>query len=259
MKLNVCTFNIRTASANDGINNFIYRQKLIAREFPKYETDIIGFQEVQPVAYDWLEENLKGYSVVGTGRNPDFGGEHVCIAYRSDKFRLMSLDTFWLSDTPRVPGSRFTTDQSVCPRICTCAVLLTKESGQLLRVYNIHLDHVGAFAQSQGMTQVLTRIASDDCIYPESTVILTGDFNVTPDSVVCKQVDAFASCRKPLVDVTQNVAGSFHGYNPEKRFSKIDYIYTNALCNVEDSKVLTDCEDGVYFSDHYPVVAQIHI
>ena len=51
MKLNVCTFNIRTATAHDGINDFSFRQKLIAREFPKYEADIIGFQEVQPVAY----------------------------------------------------------------------------------------------------------------------------------------------------------------------------------------------------------------
>ena len=259
MKLNVCTFNIRTATAHDGINDFSFRQKLIAREFPKYEADIIGFQEVQPVAYAWLEENLMGYYVVGTGRDVNFGGEHVCIAYRSDRFRLMSLDTFWLSDTPRISGSRFFTDQSSCPRICTCAVLLVKKSGHLIRVYNIHLDHIGKLAQAQGMTQVLTRIAADDRIYPDVPVILTGDFNVTPESSVCKQVEAFSSCGKPLMDVTADVGGTYHGYDPENRLIKIDYIYTNAKCDRGLSKVLTDSEDGVYLSDHYPVMAEIEI
>ena len=125
MKIKICTFNLRYDTVTDGINSFSGRQDLIRREFPKYEADVIGFQEVRPHVHEWLEKNLAGYTVVGTGREADLGGEDMAVAFRTDSFLLVSLDTFWLSDTPHVPGSRFGTDQSSCPRICTAVTLLT--------------------------------------------------------------------------------------------------------------------------------------
>lgn len=259
MKLNICTFNIRYDTKSDGINSFDGRKELIERRFPGYGVDVIGFQEVLPHVRIWLEEKLTGYTVLGIGREKDLSGEGTLVAYRTERFVPVSLDTFWLSDTPRRPGSRFATDQSGCPRICTCVVLLERASGKLIRFYNTHLDHVGKLAQAQGMTQILTRIAADDAVYPNVPVVLTGDFNVEPDSPVCAQAAAFASCGKKLVDVTKDVGGTFHAYHPEKRLSKIDYIYTNAAADLNQSCCLTDVEDGVYFSDHYPVMAQIEI
>ena len=259
MKLNICTFNIRTDAACDGINCFDGRKPLIRREFPKYNADIIGFQEVQMRMRDWLTENLAGYTVLGTGRDADLGGEHVCIAYKTEKFRPVSLDTFWLSDTPRVPGSRFGTDQSKCPRICTAAVLLCLETKTCIRVYNTHLDHVGAMAQAQGITLVLSRIAQDDALYPDTPVVLTGDFNIRPDNPIVAGIGAFRSCGKPLTDVTPDVGCTFHAYKTPDPSYKIDYIFTNALCDASASYTLKDEENGVFFSDHYPVMAEIEI
>lgn len=259
MKLNICTYNIRTDVKGDGINCFDGRKPLIQREFPKYEADIIGFQEVKSHMRDWLVENLAGYTVVGTGRDANLSGEHVVIAYRTEKFRLVSLDTFWLSDTPRVPGSRFGTDQSSCPRICTAAVLLCLESGKCIRVYNTHLDHVGRMAQAQGITLVLSRIAQDDALYPDTPVVLTGDFNIEPDNPIVAGIGAFTSCGKPLTDVTADVGGTFHGYKPDERCIKIDYIFTNANCDASKSFTLKDSENGVYLSDHYPVMAEVEL
>lgn len=259
MNLKVCTFNIRYAGDHDGVNCWDYRKDFILDRFPKYQADIIGFQEVKPVQRDWLEENLPDYAVAGTGRSPDYQDECTAILYRKDRFQLMSLDTFWLSDTPYVPGSCFQTDQSVCPRICTCAVLLERESRQLIRIYNTHLDHVGKIAQAQGMTQILTRIGQDDARYPNVPVILTGDFNVLPDSEVCKQVSSYSSCGRKLVDVTADVGVTFHNYEPEKPGIKIDYIYTNATCDQSLTVKLTDHQDGVFLSDHYPVMAVLTI
>lgn len=257
MKLKVCTFNLRMDTRDDGINSFEGRKTFIRREFFKYGADIIGFQEVLPHMRDWLEDNLEGYTILGIGRNSDFTGESNVIAYRTDLFIPMMLDTFWLSDTPRVWGSVFHTDQSPCPRICTCSVLMERKSRKLIRLYNTHLDHEGAMAQVQGMTQILTRIKADDAIYPDTPVVLTGDFNATPDSAVHCQLTSFASCGKRLKDVTALVGGTYHGYSPEKELVKIDYIYTNADSNPSGSITLTDNEDGLYLSDHYPVLAEI--
>jgi len=68
MGLKICSFNIRYDNPNDGINSFENRKDLILREFPKYEADVVGFQEVLPHMRDWLEESMPDYTVVGTGR-----------------------------------------------------------------------------------------------------------------------------------------------------------------------------------------------
>lgn len=39
--------------------------------------DVIGFQEVRTHMHEWLEENLVGYTVMGTGRNADRSGVEI--------------------------------------------------------------------------------------------------------------------------------------------------------------------------------------
>lgn len=256
MELKICSFNLRMDTPKDGNNAFFNRTPLIAEKINAYQPDVIGFQEVRPPMRNWLEENLGGYTVIGTGRGADFLNEANVIAYRTDKFMTMSLDTFWLSDTPYVPGSMFTTDQSNNPRICTCAVLLVRDTTKRLRVYNTHLDHVGPVARVQGIEMVLARIASDVQRYPDTPVVLMGDFNEEPGGIVTRAIEMESD---GLVEATRNIPGTFHGYHPENGTSKIDYIYTNACWDEEKTLALTDSRGGIYLSDHYPVMTQITI
>lgn len=257
-EIKLFTYNIRTEAAGDGINAFVRRKEFIGVRFPSYEPDIIGFQETQPHMRRWIIDNFPDYEVCGIGREADLLGESNIIAFRRGMFDLVKLDTFWLSDTPSVPGSRFSTDQSGCPRICTCVTLRHSESGKVFRHYNTHLDHVGRFAQAQGISLILNRIAKDYSTWA-LPVILTGDFNVTPDSEVYRSVIGFRGCGAPLVDVTAEVGGTFHGYHPETTMEKIDYIFTNLSCDSSRSFKADDVENGVYLSDHYPVGAYLEI
>lgn len=254
----IFTYNLRLDNKGDGINAFSQRKNFILKEFPKYGADIIGFQEILPQMRQWLIDNFADYEICGVGRGRDFMDESNVVAFRKSKFDLVSLDTFWLSDTPHKPGSRFSTDQSTCPRICTCTLLLHRESGKAVRHYNTHLDHIGQFAQAQGISLILNRIASDYATFP-TPVILTGDFNVTPDSAVVSSVQNFDGCGERLVDVTSDVEFSFHNYIPDKCRSKIDYIFTNLHCDKTQSFAATDSENGVFLSDHYPIGAFLEI
>ncbi len=257
-EIKLFTYNIRTEAAGDGINAFVNRKEYIKRCFPSYEADIIGFQETRPHMRQWIIDNFPEYEVCGVGRGSDLGDESNIVAFRRGMFDLVNLDTFWLSDTPRIPGTRFSTDQSGCPRICTCLTLRHSETGKVFRHYNTHLDHEGAFAQAQGISLILNRIASDYASWP-LPVVLTGDFNVTPDSVVYRSVIRFHGCGEPLLDVTKDVGGTFHGYHPERTMSKIDYIFTNLPCDASRSFKAEDVENGVYLSDHYPVGAYLKL
>lgn len=254
--INVFSYNIWTDSGTrQGRGSFAARIPLFREKFLAYKPDLIGFQETMPYQRQWLMDNLEGFEVVGVGRGKNYDNESNVIAYRKDRFDLVFLETFWLSDTPHKPGSRFSTDQSDCPRICTTATLRDRVSGLLFRHYNTHLDHVGAFAQAQGVSLILNRIANDYEINP-LPVILTGDFNVTPDSWVYKSVVGFDGLNKPLADATAGIGISFHGYHPERGTgSKIDFVFTTLPFDPEKSFAATDGADGEYLSDHYPVGA----
>ena len=259
-KIRVFSFNIWTDNCKgEGPRRFSSRSKLILDEFLPYEPDLIGFQETQPPQRQWLMDNFTDFEVCGVGRDHDLQGESNVVLYRKSRFDLCFLETFWLSDTPRVPGSRFSTDQSDCPRICTCTTLLDRESGKCLRHYNTHLDHVGAFAQAQGVSLILNRIAAD---YAENPlpVILTGDFNVTPDSLVYKSVVTFRGCgAEQLRDVTADVGPTFHGFRKDWPGSKIDYVFTTLPCDASKSFAARNEREGLTFSDHYPVCADVEL
>jgi len=255
--IKVCTYNIRYDTDGDGINSFAGRSAWIRECLPKIGADLIGFQEAQPHVRCWLENNLEGYCIIGSGREKDYGGEHTCIAYKKDALTLVTLDTFWLSDTPRIPGTRFHSDQSGCPRICTAALFRERKTGTMVYMYNTHLDHVGKMSRMQAITLILSRIAEDTARIP-AKVILTGDMNVLPDSPVVASVTQFATPTGLLRDVTADVGGTFHGYRPTELRMKIDYIFTDMDCDTARSRAITDCtEDGVYLSDHYPVLAEL--
>ena len=89
-------------------------------------------------------------------------------------------------------------------------------------------------------------------------VVLTGDFNVTPDSYVYKSVVGFKGLGTPLTDATADIPISFHGYHPERGHgSKIDFIFTTLPCVENSAFAATDGRDGEYLSDHYPVGAKL--
>ena len=152
--MKLVTFNIRCDFGQDGENNFEYRKDLILKKIAQEKPDMICFQEVLPHIAKWLKENLTEYYVIGCGRSPELRDEQVSIAYRKDRLNLMEMQSYWLSETPYVPASRYA-EQSICPRICNEALFEDLETGKVFRIVNTHLDHIGAQARILGLRQIL--------------------------------------------------------------------------------------------------------
>lgn len=251
MLLKVMTFNLRIDLPADGINTFSNRTEKIRRMLLSESPDIIGTQEVNESMLTWVEQALGDkYISVGTGRQKDFSGEGARIFYDFKKFALLRLETKWLSETPDVPESRYSVDQSDCPRVYTLAEFVERNTRTVFRVINVHLDHKGEAAKLCGAVQLMQRIAAENASFPMKTV-LTGDFNALPDSPTVKTV------RAHLSDLTENLAGTFHGFgrlSPQDR-RKIDYIFSDAPAAKNACLVPDEPQDGVYVSDHFPVCA----
>ena len=227
---------------------------LILEKIRQEKPDIIGFQEVLPHVAAWLKENLTEYYIAGCGREKDLTGEAMIIAYRKERFQSVSLETFWLSPTPYVPGSRYPV-QSMCPRTATDVVFEDMETGKVFRVINTHLDHECAGARKLGLEQILAHLRAEKA-FADVPVILSGDFNAEPDSEEMKPLRETAG----LVNATEGIGITFHNYHrddPNDPQCSIDYIILKGDWELKKVEKWTEQKDGVCLSDHYPICAEL--
>ena len=255
-KITVMTFNLRNESKVDGINHLDNRKGKIIDTILNYQPDLIGFQEARDNTRNWLRDTLTDYTVIGCGRAANYMGESTPLAFKKDKFLMISSENFWLSSTPKIPESRYAgSDQSDCPRIATAAVLKPLESSELLLFVNTHTDHQGSMARVLSSAQLLEYTSQKGM-----ATVITGDFNAQPDSTEIKMMTS--SKDFPLVDCTERIGSSFHEFGklPADNRIKIDYIFTNLKTDVKKSYAVEDIpKDGIYISDHQPVVAFVEI
>ena len=251
--LKIMTLNVRL-DVDKGANDFALRKGRIVELIKAENPDIVGFQEATDRIKTELSDMLDGYYIVGCGRKKTYDGESAAVAYRKDKFELLALDNFWLSATPRVPGSRYGVDQSSCPRVTTALLLTQKGSASPFWFINTHLDHVGKKARFLSSVQLMQFISerSEPCI-------LTGDFNAGPAAEEIRVL--LENEQIGLIDCTSQISGTFHDFGKMmNNMAKIDYIFTNLPCDEEKTYVCKDePQNGTYYSDHLAVCAYVEV
>ena len=250
--MKVVTFNSRYDEPRDGINRFEYRKPFILEKIEQEKPDVIGFQEVLPEMLAWYKQALKDYMVLGCGREDDLTGETAAVAYKRDRFNLMQMETFWLSPTPMVPGSRYE-EQSDCPRTCTMLLLHDLDTGLVFRVYDTHLDHEGEEARVLGISQILHQMEIQT-LFPNAPALLMGDFNAFPHEKV------FKDCvEHGLTELTKDAKGTFHAFGRILPGEKIDYIFGTDEFVCKSCDLWDDTKDGLYLSDHFPVCIEVEV
>lgn len=250
-RMKLVTFNIRCDYNQDGKNSFCYRKPYILNKLNKERPDIICFQEVLPHVATWLKENLTDYYILGCGRDEGLEDEQTAIAFNKFQYQLIQMNTFWLSNTPLVPGSRYE-NQSICPRTCTEVVIQDLKTKEIFRIVNTHLDHEGSEARVLGMQQILEYL-NQVTLFKKSTIILTGDFNAYPND---PEVTMISKVGK-LNDLTTGIEATYHEFGTLAKNTKIDYIFASPHVICKHKQCWTDEEEGVFLSDHYPVCVEI--
>lgn len=241
--MKIITFNIRNALAEDGANSWRNRKDLVYRYLSDSDADVICLQEVVPAVKTELSSVLADtYECVGEGRlaeTKDYD-EINLIAYKKSAFKLIKREHFWLSDTPTVPGSRYPT-QEHWPRTCTHVVLQSRYG--IYNVFATHLDNVDVVAREKGLKLIISRATG------RGKSIVCGDFNDNPENVHCWVGNGFT-------DLTQNLSATYTEYG--KTNKKIDYIFASKdVIPLSDSFCDKQIKDGLYISDHFPVVVEL--
>jgi endonuclease/exonuclease/phosphatase family metal-dependent hydrolase len=259
--IRVMTFNIRYDEPRDGVNAWPKRKQKVADVIRFHKADIIGVQEALLTQLRDLEKLLPDFAWVGVGRaDGKESGEYSAILYRKARFRVIASDTFWLSETPDKVGSKGW--DAALPRIVTWAKLEDRVSGKTFVHFNTHFDHVGEKARAESASLILKKAGE---IHGKGSFVVTGDFNVCVDSGAYKTIIAGTPAIK-LVDARYaSVNGHFGGDSTFNGFKElepgrtIDYIFVRDGIKVLEHGTLSDRWDGLWASDHLPVIAEIVI
>jgi endonuclease/exonuclease/phosphatase family metal-dependent hydrolase len=259
--LKIMSFNIRYDNPSDNEYSWAKRKEMVFEVFQKYNPAIIGIQEALKGQVDQIQEFLTGYKCTGVGRDDGkAAGEFAVVFFDSLRFENKGGSTFWLSETPDVPGSK--SWNAACTRIVTWVRLLDKKENRILVVFNTHFDHISEQARLESARLLSSRIKQ---IAGQETVILTGDFNSTDTSAAYGLLTSQDS-PSAMLD-TRKLAGknatgppyTFIGFpfHPEKD-EIIDFIFIskNSGLRIAQHSIIDFHRNDKYPSDHLPVLTQ---
>ncbi len=252
----VMSFNVRCADDPEGsIDN---RSQISVEIIKQYLPDSFGVQEATPKWIRILDKEV-GDKYERVGESRDFFGpfsEYNCVYYLKDKYNLLDSGTFWLSETPYKKYS--VSYDSACRRIASWAVLEDKETGKVYTHINTHLDHV---LESTRDAQCKVLLAEMDKLQTQGTVVITGDFNTYSDGDVYASMVAGADDAAVTADIKIDAGITYHNYGKkaDEGQGPIDFIFLTKGTKVDTYQVITAKIQDMYPSDHYPIVADIHI
>lgn len=272
----VMSFNIlyyRYWGPRKGKQAWTARRRLVVDAIRQSGADVIGLQEATFPQVEYLRGKLEDeWGILVTYREglPVDKALSNAILYRKDRVAVADGEwgTFWFSDTPDTPGSKGWGNRT--PRLCTWAHFTTLGSGKDFYVYNAHIDHAVQNSRIRSAALIVDRIAGRKD--PSAPVVLMGDMNAEEDNPVIRFFKGEGTLSfdgktvenpVPFVDSFRVVhgqeadAGTFHGFHPERKRKKIDYIFVPKGTKVLDAEVVTRSEDGLYPSDHCPLTATL--
>ena len=249
-ELKVMSYNIRLGSANDGTNSWAMRYTATGEMLEDQKPDVFGVQEALDYQVRYIEE-MCGYEYVGVGReNGKKEGEHMAIFWNKKTVSMLKWGTFWLSETPEEPSMGW---DAACRRTATWALMKDKKTGKKFYFINTHLDHKGTEAQKNGLKLIVDRLSE---INPDGyPMVLTGDFNITPDNKALTELDAKMQSARKIAEKTDSL-DTYNGWG--RGSGVIDYIYVSGFSSCpEFQTVVKRYNDRKFVSDHYPVVARL--
>lgn len=266
--LKVMTFNIRwQGQGNDGKfydTGFARRKPLVVDVLTQFGADIIGLQEASIEQRAALAPGVPGFGMYPL---PAEAGDE-CILYRLDRFDLMASGHEDLRREPEKVGT------NIGVRDFVWVSLQDRISGKRFYVLNLHTDG-RSFERGRQLDGVLIGewIRSREFSDP---VILTGDFNGTPDKprylyltgqMAYPGEDGITvNMPMPMLD-TFRVAnpdaqyfGTINpGYKGKKNHTQIDYVFVPSGAEVIDSKIIYYHVNGSYPSDHFPLLSEFEL
>ena len=254
--IKIISYNIRYNNPNDGKDIWENRRETITDFIEKEAPDFLGLQEVNFPQIQYLNSNLINYSFIGVGRDDGkTRGEFSPIYFNESKYNLLLSNTFWLSKNPDNISVGW---DAAMERICTYGLFKQKNDGSKVWVFNTHFDHIGNVAREKSIDLILSKIK--DLTKDKDQIIITGDFNLSDDSVPIKKLQNFYNDVNIKMDNKSKFYGTFNNFKIDNNYNnRIDYIFYKNFDLIKSSHLHIKTDQGRWASDHHPVIAILKI
>ena len=245
--------NVRCISPTDLFKeSWFYRADLIVKNIESVCPDVIGFQEVTKYHYKYLTESLSGYDSVITYRDDSLLAESCPVFYNTAKFDLTDKGSFWLSETPEVMSKSW---GAAFNRVCSYVILSEKATGKPFVVFNTHLDHVSEQARINGIKLILQKIE----VFGGYPSVIMGDFNTGETKETYLAATALFNDAKYQTENTMTGA-TFQQFGRSLDHVNLDYFMISKTgITVNEYRIITTTYDGVYPSDHFPIMLKMNL
>lgn len=259
IKLRACSFNLRGVISKDkNERSWNVRKDIVANFLKKNDIDICGTQESAYKQFPALNELLPEYGYFGKSSVGEQNGRVLnLVMYKKSKFKMLKAETLWLTSTPNIVSKELDSSE---PRTVTYGHFIDNKTGRDFFLFSTHFDHKGILArpaQSKILMQFIEKIAKD------KPFILVGDFNSREESEVITYIKS-----KPYISDSRAISktkpidmpSTFHGFKGHKNKvfkNRIDYLWVSKPSEVLNYEVSNYSENGIYPSDHYPIVCDV--
>ncbi|HMP94753.1 MAG TPA: endonuclease/exonuclease/phosphatase family protein [Phnomibacter sp.] len=260
--LRVVTFNIRFDNPKDSPNHWQARKDYVTSQLLFHQADLAGIQEALHNQVVDMQQAMPHFGFVGVGRDDgQQAGEYSGIFYNKQRLQLLKHNTFWLSLTPQVPGSK--SWDAAITRIVTWAQFKDLKTKKTFFHFNTHFDHIGKEARRQSAKMLLEQI---EAIAGNTPTLVTGDFNATPNDepiqVIVEDTNPLRLTNAKAISATGHYgpAGTFNAFGPRETSNlPIDYIFVKGGWKVFSHATLSQTWQGRFASDHFAVFAEVAI
>jgi endonuclease/exonuclease/phosphatase family metal-dependent hydrolase len=176
------------------------------------------------------------------------------ILVKRSAFLIRQWETFWLSETPYIPGSKCW--GSVFPRTVTWVDLIHTATDRPLIFVNTHFDY------EPSAIQEAARFLKDwiDESIEQHPLLVTGDFNADKSSAAYRLLTSGDPLLVDVIrsgNVPQENEGTFHGFGSEVHPPAIDWMLASSHFAVLQAGIDRHQEGNLFPSDHYPVTATL--
>ena len=158
--IRVASYNIQYDNRNEEAGRWENRKEIVCRLLEAEDFDIFGAQEPYKFQIEDMAAALPGYTWIGTSVTGEDNVERRHfnpIFYKTDKFEVLESGSFWYSETPNVPNTKFS--DSYSPRMCNWAHFRVKATGKEFFHFNSHFDHIGTVARAESAKLLIEKVA----------------------------------------------------------------------------------------------------